>query len=77
MNWENVQLTAKTSDPSPMTTVDADRPVWLPQPASTTSAIYTPPTQSSRLVGYAGHVPKIQARNIFGRTFQASQDVSH
>ena len=74
-NWENAQLSAKTSEPGVLRASSQRDPGDLlathtaqSEPSATEAA-----GNPSRLVGYAGHLPKIYARNIFGKTFEAAQ----
>ena len=79
-NWEEAQLTAKSIDDGIMRSTakvligDGPREALASHTTVKEVEKYVNP---EKIPGYAGYVPKIYARNIFGQTFKNSQETSH
>jgi hypothetical protein len=79
-NWEESQVTAKSGDDG---IERATAKVLVGDGPGEALASHTTMKEAAKYVnpekipGYAGYVPKIYARNIFGQTYKNSQESSH
>lgn len=79
-NWEEAQLAAKSTGDgiqratAKVLTGDGPAEALASHTKMNKPENYVNP---EKIPGYAGYVPKIYARNIFGQTFKNSQETSH